>query len=121
MSKFLRLANTEETKRYTHDNGEDYLDLRAQITKKEANALIKFAPRKDEDLDGGLRFLEKAFGDLIVGWSLEDEEGNPIKPSIQVYEQLESSAASWIDRTVGQHLRGVFGNDAEEAEGKPED
>ena len=111
----LRLANVEESRRYTTEDGEDYLDLRAQITKREASSLLKFAPRKEDDLDGGLRFIEKAFADLIMGWSL------PVEPTADNYNLLDAAGASWVDRTVGQHLRTVLGSEAEEAEGKQED
>lgn len=128
----LRLANTEEIKRYYYEeldadgnvvetDDETWIDLQANMTKKQANGILRFAPREDGDIDAGLRFLERAFSDLIVGWSLVNEEGVMIPPSIQVYEQLEASAASWIDRTVGKHLRSAFGNAAENAEKKQED
>ena len=128
----LRLAKTEEIARYYYEEVDDdgnvtstdeetWLDLQAQMTKKQANGILRFAPREDGDIDAGLRFLEKAFKDLIVGWSLEDEEGNMIPPSVEVYEKLEASAASWIDRTVGKHLRSAFGGGAEEAEKKQDD
>lgn len=111
----LRLANIEETRRYYDDEGESWLDLRAEITKREASSLLKFAPRKEDDLDGGLRFIEKAFADLIMGWSLD------IEPTAENYNLLDAAGASWVDRTVGQHLRTVLGSEAEAAEGKPEE
>lgn len=117
----LRLADVEEIKRYTHDNGEDYLDLRAEITKKEATALLKFAPTKDGDLEGGLRFIGRAFGSLIVGWSVVDKQGEPVLPSKEAYDNLDAAGASWIDRTVGNHLRMVLGVEADQVEGKPEE
>lgn len=127
----LRIANTSEVKRYYYEevdedgnvtatDNETWLDLQAEMSKKQANGILRFAPREDGDIDSGLRFLEKAFSDLIVGWSLEDEDGNQVPPSLAVYEQLDASGASWIDRTVGKHLRFAFGNDAENAEKKEE-
>ena len=112
----LRLANTEEVRRYTMDDGsDDYIELRAEITKKQATDLLRFAPKKEDDLDGGLRFIEKAFNDLIVGWSLDES------PNVQTYQQLDAVSAGWVDRTVGNHLRSVLGAEAEQAEGKLED
>lgn len=114
----LRLANIEEYKRYYFDEEDeentDYVDLRAEITKKEATGLLKFAPRKEDDLDGGLRFIEKAFADLIVGWSL-DEPAN-----VETYQKLDAAGAQALDRMVGNHLRVVLGTEADEAEGKEE-
>jgi hypothetical protein len=111
----LRLANTEETRRYHFEDSEDYVDLRAEITKREANGLLKFAPRKEDDLDGGLRFIERAFADLIVSWSLDAE------PNVETYNKLDAASASELDRMVGTHLRAVLGTEAEAAEGKLED
>lgn len=116
---FLRLANTEDVKRYYYEDTEEYIELRTEITKKEATGLLKFAPKEEGDIEAGLRFIGRAFRDLIVNWSLKDENGNPVKPSLEVYEQLAAAPANWIDRTVGNHLRGVLGVEAEEAEGKP--
>lgn len=112
---FLRFANTEETKRYETPDGDEYIDLRAEISKKEATSLLKFAPKKEDDLDGGLRFIEKAFNDLIVAWSLD------APTNVESYQKLDAAAATWIDRTVGNHLRSVLGTEAEAAEGKQED
>lgn len=128
MGKFLRLANKQETRRYFYEvDGEmtdEFIDLRTQLTKAEASTLLKFAPRKEDDLEGGLRFIERAFNDIVEGWSLttEDENGNEIsvEPSVEVYQQLDAAAAAWIDRSVGQHLRSVLGSEAEGAEGKQE-
>lgn len=112
----LRLANTEEVKRYyMDDESEDYIELRAEITKKQATSLLKFAPKKEDDLDGGLRFIEKAFNDLIVGWSLD------APANVETYQALDAISAGWVDRTVGNHLRHVLGAEAEQAEGKQED
>jgi hypothetical protein len=126
--RFLRLANTEDTKRYFYEvDGEmtdEYIDLRTQLTKQEASDLLKFAPRKEDDLEGGLRFIEAAFHKVVSGWSLtdEDDDGKEIAlaPSVEVYQMLDASAAAWIDRSVGAHLRGLLGADAEAAEGKQE-
>lgn len=115
----LRLANTEEVRRYYMDPEEgeeegstDYVELRAEITKREASSLLKFAPKKEDDLDGGLRFIEKAFADLIMGWSLD------APATVETYNLLDAKSSSWLDRTVGKHLRTVLGAEAEEAEGK---
>ena len=120
--RFLRLANVEETKRYFYEvDGEltdEYIDLRTQLTKQEASDLLKFAPRKEDDLEGGMRFIEAAFHKVVAGWSLVDEEDNPIPPSVDVYQMLDAASASWIDRSVGTHLRSLLGADAEAAEGK---
>lgn len=132
LSMKLQLANTKEVKRYYYDevdedgnvtfeDQETWIDVQAELTKKQSNGILRFAPKEDGNLEAGLRFIGKAFSDIIVGWSLYDEEGNMIPPTIEVYEELETSAAAWIDRTIGKHLRKVFGTDSENAEKKQED
>lgn len=118
MGKFLRLANTEETQRYYYEDTDEYIELRADLNKKQASNLLKFAPRKEDDLDGGLRFIAKAFADLVVGWSLTDENDQPLPATVEIYEQLEAGPAMWIDRTVGEHLRMKLNTEAEAVEGK---
>lgn len=126
MGKFLKLANVEDSKRYFYEvDGEltdEYIDLRTQLTKREASELLKFAPKQDNDLEGGLRFIERAFNDVVVGWSLttEDEHGNEVevKANVENYNMLDAAAASWVDRSVGTHLRSLLGAEAEVAEGK---
>lgn len=124
MGKFLRLANTEDFKRYYYEvDGEptdEYIDLRTQLKKSEANAMLKFAPRQENDLEGGMRFIERAFHDIVKGWSLEDDDGNPIPATVETYQDLDAAAAQWVDRSLGVHLRTVLGADGEKAEGKLE-
>lgn len=121
MSDFLRLANVEDVKRYQYKDTDEYIELKADLSKKQATELLKFAPRKEDDIAGGLRFIGLAFKHLIMDWSLKDADGNPVNPSMEVYEQLSAAPAQWIDRTVGDHLRQALGVEAEEAEGKDED
>lgn len=130
----LRLANVDDVKRFYYEDfdeddnviegtrdDETWVDLQNRLSKRQANNLLRFAPREDGDIEGGLRFMEKACSDLITGWSLYDDDGNMIPPSVQVYEQLDAEAAGWLDRVVGKHLRSALGGKAEAAEKKEDD
>lgn len=111
---FLRLANEEEFDRVYYEDTEEFIDLKKEISKKTANGLLKFAPQKENNLEEGLRFIERAFRDIVVGWSLD------APPTVETYQKLDAAAAQWIDRTVGNHVRKVLGVDAQEVEGKLE-
>ena len=115
----LKRSNPEDVVRYWHENGEDYLDLRTNISKREATNLFKVRPEED-DIDGGQQFLEVAFAILIQGWSLVEDDGTPVAPNINVYYELDAIGTRWIDESIGKHLPKVFGVNVEELEKKEE-
>jgi len=117
MGNFLHFANEEEGKRYYYHDEEgnmtdEFIELRLEVSKKRANQLLKFAPRKEDDLDGGLRFVERAFAELVIGWSLD------APATVENYNKLSAKPAAWIDRSLGDHIRSEFGGEAAAAEGK---
>jgi len=112
---FFKFADETEEVRYYYEDTEHYIALKADISKRTATALLKFAPRKEDDLDGGMRFIEAAFKHTVVGWSFSEP------PTVESYLKLSAKPASWIDRKLGEHLRTLLGTDAEEVEGKPEE
>ena len=119
MSKMFRRANRQETVRYTTPDGEDFIELRAELTKGEVNDILKRAPRGESDVDAGVEFIETFFARTVVSWSATDEEGNPIPPTVEEYRDLEASAGQWIDKQLGQHLNKVIGQEVDALEGKP--
>jgi hypothetical protein len=119
MSRFLRRANREETIRYTTPDGEDYVELRAELSKGEVNSILSNAPSGNQDIEGGLAFLELFFERAVVAWSAQDDDGNPILPTVQEYQALEAGAARWLDETLSTHLQEIIGKQVDEAEGKP--
>lgn len=116
MAKF-RFANTEDVVRYSDEDG-DYIDLRAELTKAEANKIMGLAPSGERDIEGGLAFLERFFQMTIRGWSMQDEEGNPVLPTVEAYRRLEAGGARQIDEWLGQHLQKTLGNEVEKLEGE---
>lgn len=119
MGRFFRKANREETVRYTTPDGEDWIELRAELSKSEVNEILNRAPSGERDLEGGLRFLEVFFERAMVQWSAEDDNGNPIPPTVEVYRELEAANARWLDDTLGSHLQKIMGHQVDEMEEKP--
>jgi hypothetical protein len=120
MGSLLKRASVEDTFRYYHENGEDYLDLRVNISKRDATNLFKNAPDGERDIEGGQRFLEQAFAIIVQGWSLTEEDGSPVVPNIDEYYALDAVATKWIDESIGAHLPKLFGTKVEELEKKDE-
>ncbi len=119
MGKFFRRANREEVVRYTTPDGDDFIDLRAELTKGEVNRVLQHVPTAERDLAGGLEFLESFFEASIVRWSLTDEEDNPVPPTVDEYRDLEASGARWIDEQLSTHMSKIMGRQVDDAEGKP--
>ena len=119
MGRMFRRANRQETVRYTTPDGEDFIELRSELSKGEVNEILRHAPRGDADVDAGLDFISTFFEKTVVSWSATDEEGNPIPPTVEEYQNLEAGAGQWIDKQLGQHLNKVIGQEVDELEGKP--
>lgn len=121
MGNFFKKARTDTTTRYFTPDGDDYIDLRAELSKAEANQILSASPTGERDIEGGLAFFEHFFAKTIVGWSFVDEEEHPVPPTIENYRSLEASAARWIDEQLGTHLNKTLGAKVEELEGKSSD
>lgn len=121
MSGFFKLARIDETTRYHTPDGDDYIDLRAELSKAEANQILSASPTGERDIEGGLAFFEHFFQKTCVGWSMTDDEGHPVKPTVEAYRSLEASAARWIDEQLGVHLNKTLGARVEDLEGKSSD
>ena len=117
MGSFFRKADTEKTDTYTHESGE-WIRVRASLTKAEANDILRRAPTQERDLGAGLAFLEGFLGVVLVGWSFEDEEGNPVAPSIENFRLMEAAGARWIEDRASEHLNKVLGREVEVTEGE---
>jgi hypothetical protein len=119
MSIFRR-ADKDATVRYTTDDGEDFIEMRAEFTKKEMRQLFSVAPTGDKanDVDANFTFIEALFDKCVLDWSFERADGTHVKPSVAEYHELVSEAASWIDVKLGEHFRHLVGADVEELEGE---
>lgn len=117
---FFQTANTEETIRIYADeeSKQDYIEVRAELTKKEFNRLVLMGPKHENDIQGGMSFADKIVETFVVGWSAKDAEGNPIPFDIKTYQGLKASVANWISSEVMAHFNNITKTDVEDLEGK---
>lgn len=106
----LRKASAE-TKTIMLDET-DYITVRADISKREFNALVAHMPQK---ADGAAMtivettaFTAQLFDTLVLGWSLA--EG---KPGMNDYEELSAEAATVIDAALAEHFETLLPSSAE--------
>lgn len=116
---FFKFANPDEVKRIETPDGEDYLELYVEFSKAQINKVILAAPKGQDDVAGGLNFIERFFEVSVAGWSMTDKDGKPVKPTLDAYRKLHNDAAKWIDEQLAEHLKSTIGKDVEEVEGKP--
>ena len=121
MAKWGR-ADTQATKTIMHDDGENFIVVRTNLTKAEANRLMEHSPTR-EDVDNRMiktiELIEASMEVFVTDWSVEDDDGNKIVPTIASYRELPASIGAWIDQQVQKEVSVAMGVDVEEAEGKP--
>lgn len=107
----LRKA-TDETKTINLDES-DYIVVRADITKREFNALAASMPAV-QDGGAGITLAEASvfqralFETVVVGWSLS--EG---KPTGEDYEALSAEAGNAVDVKLMEHFESLLPTSAE--------
>lgn len=108
---FLRLAKTD-TKRIELPEG-DWIDVRADISKRDFNRLISFMPDREVSEEAGLlpaeamEFQKGLFEALVVGWSAD------VPPTIDNYLALSNDAGQEIDRLLAEHFASLTPTRAE--------
>jgi hypothetical protein len=123
MGSLFRLADKGATDTYYFGDEElgderDFIRVRSSLTKGESNEILSIAPTQERDLKGGFAFLEKFFKEVIVEWSLTDEEGAPLPPTVENYRNMDAAGARLIEEKLGQHLNKLIGREVEKAEGE---
>jgi hypothetical protein len=116
---FFRRARIHETIRFETPGGEDYVELRAELSKGEINRLFAAAPRNQDDMDAAISFAERFAELAVVDWSMTDENGNKVPFSLEEYHKLAPEPAQWLDKILVEHLQRIVGKEVEELEGKP--
>lgn len=107
----LRKAN-DERKTISLDET-DYIVVRADISKREFNALAEAMPKSATEEGGSLSMTEASifqralFGVLVVGWSLDED------PSVEAYDGLSAAGASAIDIALAKHFETLLPSSAE--------
>lgn len=121
MGSLFKRADLGATDTYTFGedgDGQDFIRVRSSLSKGEANAILGAAPTGERDIQGGLKFLEMFFEKVVVEWSLTDEKGKPVQPTIEEYRGMDASGARLIEEKLAQHLNKVLGREIEKAEGE---
>jgi tRNA isopentenyl-2-thiomethyl-A-37 hydroxylase MiaE len=107
----LRTASTE-TKTIMLDE-EDFIKVRADLSKREFNELVSHMPSgvaKDGEglsLADATKFQEYLFGALVVGWSLD------VPATVEEYNNLSAEAGQEIDVKLGEHFESLLPSSAE--------
>lgn len=120
MGLFKR-ADTGATEQYffgEEGTEQDYITVRSSLTKGESNEILSNAPSGERDIKGGLAFLERFFEKVMIDWSMVDDDGKPVKPTVAEYRKMEAGGARLIDEQLGKHLNKVLGREIEQAEGE---
>lgn len=116
---FFRKANPDEIVRVTTPDGEDWIDLYGEFSKEQVNKVVLAAPRGSDDVQGSLSFVERFFEIAVKDWSMTDDKGDKVKPTVKVYRDLANEPAKWIDGVLVEHLQKTIGQQVDELEGKP--
>ena len=103
--------STEETKRIMLDET-DYIDVRADISKRDFNSLIGNMPNTKEGQDLPLSeataFQQVLFETFVTGWSLTEGQ-----PTVDDYQSLSAEAATAVDEAIADHFGSVMPTSAE--------
>lgn len=106
----LRKASTDNTVIMLDD--EDSITVRADISKREFNALVAHMPDKGDGSPMTIAettvFTGQLFDTLVVGWTLSKG-----KPTVADYEELSAEAATAIDTALAKHFESLLPSSAE--------
>lgn len=119
MGSIFRRANRAEIVRYAYPDSDDWIEMRAELTKGEVNKLILATPKGSEDVEGSLGFIQRFATIAVTGWSAVDENDKPVAFSMEEYLELPGDIAQWLDKIFSEHLQKIMGAEVEELEGKP--
>jgi len=121
----LRLVSTA-TKRI--DIGEeDYVEVREDISRRAfTNILMRLPSNVAEegvDFETASSFAEGLFDAFVVGWSVTDEKGKSVKPTLENYQLLSRDAATAIDGAVTDYFNSLSPDaaDADKSEANSEE
>lgn len=104
MSNFLRLADLNATTRIVHDNGEDWIEVRSNLSKKDMDNILRSLPASMVNGGTNVDFRDVSemahvlFDTLMVGWSIE------APCTFENYQALDSQAAQWVDTKLFEHF-----------------
>lgn len=110
----LRRTDITLTKKF--EDGDDWIELRKRMTHgqrldiAQLNQSYRVEAAALAGLEGADRRIEMeariaatkrmAFGFLVVGWSLKDDAGKDIEPSLIAYDSLDEESGAWVDECI---------------------
>lgn len=105
----LRLASKKTT---DLEFGDDRITVRTGLSKgnfKEILAALPadFSSEKDFNPLEADAFTIGIFRALVVGWTLKDEDGNPVDASVENYLGLDRESAAEVDLALFQHFNSL--------------
>lgn len=115
---FFRRADDAEVRRVETPDGEDYVELYGEFSKKKVNQIVSSAPRDGSDLGATMAFVERFFELAVANWSMTDADGAPVPPTVEAYNALSAEPAAWLDKVLIEHLGATIGKQVEDLEGK---
>jgi hypothetical protein len=108
----LRLASNETKKIQLGDSEEDFIEVKADISKRTFIQLIQSMPEGITDgtsltISDSVGLQEKLFSTFVTDWSLKDEKGAPLPADVDNYLLLSREAADAVDAAVVAHFESL--------------
>jgi hypothetical protein len=115
---FFRRANPETHVRLSTPDGGDWIELYTDFSKEQVNKIVMAAPNQGDDRSGAMKFVERFFEIAVKDWSMADEKGNPVKPTVAEFRLLANDAAKWIEERLSDHITEYVTKAGDAVEGK---
>ena len=102
--------NSENTKLMI--GSEDYILVRPELTKNEFKFVLKSLPENITEEGARMTyeqsdaFLGAVFEKMVVGWSVQNEDGTPAAVTLENLGELGRSASTAIEQALMQHFNG---------------
>lgn len=109
----LRKASAETKTLYLDDEKSDFIEVRADITKREFNALASAMPESASEEGQKLSLAEATgfqrylFGALVTGWSMKEDA------TVEAYDDLSVEAGNAVDAVLAEHFESIVPSSAE--------
>ncbi len=111
MSILRKASEGTKTIKLVEDD-DDYIVVRADISKREFNALAAAMPNNGQGgeltIPEAVVFTKFLFETLVVGWSLDDT-----KPTGEAYDELSAEGATAVDAILAAHFESLLPTSAE--------
>lgn len=108
----LRLAPRGTVRLPVGDDG--WIEVRPDISRKEFNNIALSMPddvgEDGIDMQSALDLNEQLFKLFVVGWSVVDEDGDPVPVDETNYQELSRQSAQLIDTALVEHFNSLSPN-----------